>query len=166
MSGRPKGTSLDASSPSVEATDAVEIDERGRFSIPSWIAESVPWISSARAADVRCFSLMKLENQGVIRFLSWEEHSGLILARRRELVDRNDRHGVRLLEQRYQRLLIPKDLRPVVGDAGRAHLELAPTSTQFVYLVYENLEISLINGRVLASQLAIADIEGVFENLP
>lgn len=140
-----RGSELDPDSRGVVAQDVSDIDSRGRVRIPTRLVSAVSWCRNPTSASV---ALAVYDEPGRIMLLSWEEESAPVLARRRELIEKaKDSHtaldGLRVLEDRYKRLIVPKDFRPTLGAEALMHLDLPIGAESRVYIlrVLETLEI-------------------------
>jgi hypothetical protein len=124
--------------------EIAEIDDRSRIVLPARLLEGLDWFSDADVVD----SLAILTEPGVIRLASGVRYADAIQARRDELAlaQRND--DLRLLEDRYRPLQIPKR-RPTLGESFMTHLGLTfgePTKV-YVWRVADYLEILSVGAR-------------------
>ena len=124
--------------------EIAEIDDRSRIVLPARLLEGLDWFSDAEVVD----SLAILTEPGVIQLASWVRYADAIQARRDELAlaQRND--DLRLLEDRYRPLPIPKR-RPTLGESFMTHLGLifGQATKVYVWRVADRVEILTINAR-------------------
>ena len=98
--------------------------------------------------------------------MCWVANSPKVLSRRAEAIREGDFETVILLEYRYRRLTIPKDLRPTIGLAGIAHLGFRPGDGVPVYIVLARDEVSLVSQEYRDRQMDEAEASGSFAGLP
>lgn len=122
-----------------------DIDHRGRIRVPSRMARLLSWLPSSGAP---VDALAVFDEPGHIILLSWKERSPPVLTRRKKLIQDAQEspealEGLRLLEDRYKRIPIPRDLRPTLSIEALMHLELPVATTTHVYIVrvFDALEI-------------------------
>ncbi|WP_439401838.1 hypothetical protein ACNJYA_00640 [Bradyrhizobium sp. DASA03068] len=100
------------------------IESRGRLNIlPRWRSK-VSWLRSA-SEDVE--ALMIFSEPGLISIRDWNTHSPSILSRIEELSassGEDSLEALRLIHDRYQKLVIPFKERPTLCDEALAHLEI------------------------------------------
>ncbi len=122
---RPSGLPLVGGASAAVTQEVAEIDERGRVHLlPRW-AERVDWLPLAAKDDVE--ALMVFLEPGRLSLRCWEIDGPRIMARYEEFAGDPDESGLevlRLIQDRYGRLLIRKDRRPYLGDAALKHLGL------------------------------------------
>jgi bifunctional DNA-binding transcriptional regulator/antitoxin component of YhaV-PrlF toxin-antitoxin module len=125
----PRGASglpLDPAGPSPVAQDVVEVDERGRITLPASVLSATGWLAKREKADV----LMRFDELGRIVLLSWEASGQAVLAKRRELLedalegDTAALDDLLMLEDRYHRARLARDHRVSLGVQGLLHLGL------------------------------------------
>lgn len=106
--------------------EVAEVDTYSRFNLlPRWTSH-IPWMNEIKQNDFEV--LMVLSEPGKIKLLSWEP-DGPRLVRLYSDLSQNDSseetlETLRLVQDRYGRLLIDKEHRPYLGDAALAHLGL------------------------------------------
>jgi hypothetical protein len=162
---RPTGAALDPEHDCPAGEDISAVDSRGRLSLPEWIVASVSW--SPKPTRKESFDVLAVcSERGLMRLISWNTNSPQVLARRTEFIKRGDLEAVALLEHRYRRLPIPKDLRPTIGLTGTVHLGLPPSGRAAVYVVLASDQILLTSQEYRDRQMADADASGLFANLP
>lgn len=131
-------SALDPDHPAPLAQQVVEIDQRGRLRIPASFVEATSWLSAKGALGE---ALMVLDEPGRIVLLPWETEGARVVKRRLELIelaehDDGAAEDLRLLEDRYKRLQIPKkDLRLTLTDEIMAHLGIMPTKAKAIAYV-------------------------------
>jgi len=125
--------------------DVAEIDQRGRLQIPSRLISSITWLKKRETSSD---ALVILDEPGRIRLLSWENESTPILTRRKQLIENSGEsseavEALRLLEDRYKHLIIPKDSRPTLSKEITMHLGIPDDAKAQIYIVrvFEALEI-------------------------
>ena len=105
--------------------EVAEIDGRGRLHLlPRW-AKRVEWLPLPAADDV--MALMVFLEPRRLSLLRWDVDGPRILARYEEIAknpDDADLEVLRLIQDRYNRLLIRRDRRPYLGDTALQHLGL------------------------------------------
>lgn len=145
MSARKRiGFGLDPDLPGPVEQAVADIDRRGRLRIPSRLAAGMDWLGAA-AASVDALAV--LDEPGRIILLSWKERSAELLAKRRALIEEAPEvdalQALRLLENRYKRINIPKELRPTLGPETLIHLDLPIGVESHVYVtrVLDALEV-------------------------
>ena len=166
MAGRPSGLSLVPDSDIDVGEDVAILDSRGRFLIPSRIASSVAWLPGLQKNKDRCYALAVCAERGAIRLLHWEDHAESVLQRRKALVEMGDLDSILLLEYRYRRFQIPKDLRLTIGASGAAHLGVDPETSVSMYVSFKSNSISIITQAYRDKELADADAKALFIDLP
>lgn len=125
--------SLDPSTPTPIRQQVAEVDPRGRLHIPSAFAKSVDWL--APGSEI----LAVLDEPGRLTLLSWKDEGAPILARQHELLEMADTDEeandlLLLIEDRYQRIIIPRDRRPTLYDHILLHLGILNDLPVHVYL--------------------------------
>jgi hypothetical protein len=119
---RPSGLPIVENGPVTVAVTHVE--KRGRINIlPRW-REKVGWLSTA---DTDVTALMTFSEPGLISITDWTIDGPRIQERFAEIwnsADADALQALRLILDRYQRLIIPARERPSLGDAALAHLGL------------------------------------------
>jgi hypothetical protein len=121
---RPSGLSIIADASATVTVSVAHVEMRGRLNIlPRW-RNRVEWLKS-RATDV--LALMVLAEPGLISIRDWEPDGPRIQQRFAEIAASSDADApaaLFLIQNRYQRLIIPAKDRPSLGDAALAHLGL------------------------------------------
>jgi hypothetical protein len=116
---------LDPSGPGPISHYVVALDERGRIRLPVSVVSSVSWLTKPGDGTT---ALMVLEVPGRLSLQSWEQFGEAVLARRRELLREAEQGNVAAeedllwLEDRYRRVLLPKERRLTLTAAGLLHL--------------------------------------------
>ena len=165
MAGRPSGTALVPDSTPEIGEEVCTVDTRGRLLIPSWIANGVAWLGGSPKRTTHS-ALAVCSSRGAIRLLEWDSNAESVLQRRKDLLERHDLDSVLLLEYRYRRILIPKDLRISLGAPGTAHLGLDPESAASVYVGFKGDCVSIITQAFRDREIADAEGGGLFAELP
>ena len=129
--GRPRGLDLDPAMAAPVGQEVVTIDDRGRIRIPGWLVADLDWFNFTQGAER--YVLGVFEEPERIELRSWAQGSPAVLDFRAKLLQAGNYPAIRLLEDRYRRIEIPKDLRPTLGDGARAHLRLGPDQNSYVY---------------------------------
>jgi hypothetical protein len=133
---RPSGIPVVDDAAATVTVTVAEIEKRGRLNIlPRW-RRRVAWIDASGASDIQ--ALMIFSEPGLICIRSWEPTGPAIEQRFAELSESPDSEALealRLIQHRYQRLIIPARERPSLGDAALAHLGL-PIHREQKSLVY------------------------------
>lgn len=140
-------------------------DERGRVRIPSDLADRVPWLRSRKAAIP---SLLILEDHGHARLLCWDTYSHSVLARREKLIEDAESDSeallaLQVLEDRYQRLSIPLDLRPTLSNEILLHFGIIDPFDKPIYVsrVLDTIELlseEYRNSRLIRSSELLKDL--------
>lgn len=134
--GKIPGKPLDPNNIGPIRMDMAEIDSRGRIIIPRHIGENIEWFVSG---DSQVEALIVLNEPGMLTFYNWDAEGQKILDKRLDLIkevdaDPNALEALRLLEDRYKRISIPKDLRPTLGLMIIQHLGLSRGTGNVVYV--------------------------------
>lgn len=120
--GRPSGIPLVSDKDSRVCVGVAHVEGRGRLNIlPRWRSK-VSWL---RSAGEFVEALMIFSEPGLISLRDWGLHSSSILERIGELSSSSDEdslEALRLIHDRYQKLVIPSKDRPTLGDEAVAHL--------------------------------------------
>jgi hypothetical protein len=122
------------------------LEIRGRLNLlPRW-RKRVAWLATGNNADVQ--ALMVFAEPGLISIKEWEPDGPRIQQRAAELANSEDidaLEALRLIQVRYQRLIIPSKERPSLGHGAVAHLgfaiERGLKSTVYVCLFSDRIEI-------------------------
>jgi len=157
--GRQADTRLDAQYPLGQ--EVIAVDPRGRIRIPTGLTGGIGWLDSRGTAG--CLALCVMDAPGTISLLSWEGESPAVVARRRQLETEGDHESVRLLDDRYRRLLIPKDLRLTLSLSHLVHLGLPPNATSAIYVFRMSQGLELVapskrDEQLLAAQADFLDL--------
>ncbi len=122
---RPSGVPIVEDDSAGMIVSLAHVEIRGRVNIlPRW-RKKVVWLASVNKADTQ--ALMVFEEPGLISIRAWEPDGPRIQQRFAELSASSDAdapQALRLIQDRYQRLVIPAQDRPSLGDAALAHLGL------------------------------------------
>lgn len=122
---RPSGHPIVDDAAAAVTVDIAEIEKRGRLNIlPRW-RKRVVWINAVGEADVD--ALMIFVEPGLISIDRWEPAGPEIQQRFTDLSNSSDPEApqaLRLIQDRYQRLVIPRRERPSLGAYALAHLGL------------------------------------------
>jgi hypothetical protein len=164
---RPSGVPIISAENAVVFQETADIDRRGRLRLlPRWIVH-IDWIPITAKEDVS--ALMILDQPGRISLRNWEVLGPQIEGRYEEIAGKSeDDHNfeaLRLIQDRYQRLIIPKDRRPYLGKNAIAHLGLQVshenTSTVYVAIFPGRLDVlspSYRNEKLRTGDERIADL--------
>lgn len=143
---RPSGRPLVPDAEALVSQEIAEVDGRGRIHIlPRWTKRTI-WPPFSPSADFEV--LLVLKEPGRLRMIPWEPVGPQILARFRaleEMEDGPDLEALRLLQDRYVRMAIPRERRPYLGSAALQHLGLptrrgSPTNV-YVVVMRERIDI-------------------------
>lgn len=122
---RPSGLPIIEDGASPLTTAVAVIEKRGRLNIlPRW-RNRVSWLAATQGHDVE--ALMIFPEAGLISIHSWDPEGPKIKERFAELLNSTDpeaKEALRIILDRYQRLIIPMKDRPSLGDGALAHLGL------------------------------------------
>ena len=122
---RPSGLPIIDDASAAVTVSVAHIEMRGRLNIlPRW-RKRVQWLLDAEGNDV--LALMVFAEPGLISMRAWAPDGPRIQERFAEVASSRDAEApqaLRLIQDRYQRLLIPTNDRPSLGDAALAHLGL------------------------------------------
>lgn len=164
---RPSGLSVIPASSVIVSQEIIEIDERGRFNLLQRWTEQINWINSIPEAGIQ--TLMVFSEPGRISILDWETNGQKIIDRYQELAgsqDENSLELLRLIQDRYQKLIIRRDRRPYLGDAALHHLGLPISriekSTLYIAIYPDKLD--LIGSAYRNQMLLSGHVE--LDNLP
>ena len=152
---------LDPEAPGLVGQDITTLDIRGRLRIPWQLAKPIDWLEPTKKS---CYALAIFEDPGRIMLCSWEKESPAVLEKRRDLLRRDAYADLRLLEDRYRRVLIPRDLRPTLGAGAVMHLGLRLDVERRVYVVRMANVLEILAPSYRDKQLALAST--VFSGLP
>ena len=113
------------------------VRDRGRMQIPPHLVKGVAWLTSRQEPAE---ALAVFRDAGRISLHSWLKESPPILQRRDELIaDAADNpealHALEAVDDKYHRLVIPKDLRFTLTDEVVLHLGLSLEKDDTVYVV-------------------------------
>ncbi len=123
---RPSGSPILEGESATVSQEIAEIDERGRIHFLQRWTKKISWLHDLSSIEKETLAI--LIEPGRVSFRDWEPEGPRIIERYKELEGDTDNFEVlRLLQDRYQRLIISKDRRPYLGDAILTHLGL-PTS--------------------------------------
>lgn len=105
--------------------EIAHIDSRRRLLLaPRW-AERIEWLPLPANAEVQ--ALIVMPEPGRVSIRDWPVDGPRILERYQQYADNPDEAGLenlRMIQDRYNRLVIPIDRRPHLGDAALLHLGL------------------------------------------
>jgi hypothetical protein len=122
---RPSGLPVVEDASAAVTVSVAHVEMRGRLNIlPRW-RKRVVWLMSTDKSEV--LALMVFVEPGLISIRAWEPDGPRIQQRFAELSASSDAEApeaLRLIQDRYQRLVIPAKDRPSLGDAALAHLGL------------------------------------------
>ncbi len=146
--------------------EVTELDRRARLHIlPRW-ASRVDWLPVPAKNDVD--ALIVFVEPGLVSLRAWKVDGPRIEQRYREIAKETDAsalEALRLIEDRYRRLTIPKERRPYLGDAVLAHLGLpiARGNKSTVYAAVFQDRIDLLapayrNAMLVAGHASIDDL--------
>jgi len=144
---RPSGILIIPDSEALIIQEVAEIEERGRLNIlPRW-AKKAGWlpVTGAKASE----ALMIFIEPGLLSIRSWEPDGPRIFETYKQVAQEEepDLEALRLIQDRYGKLSIPKDRRPYLGDAALQHLGLPTTRTarSNIYVVVSLGRIDLLS---------------------
>ena len=164
---RPSGLPIIPDAEALITQEVAEIDERGRLHlVPRWSIRAAWLPTPLRTAED---ALMIFVEPGYLSLRSWEPDGPRIVARYNELARLGaeaPREVLRLIQDRYGKLVVPVDRRPHLGDAALQHLGL-PTKRgvkSSIYVVISSGQIDLL----APSYRNAKNIEGhtLLEDLP
>jgi hypothetical protein len=122
---RPSGLPLVPDSDALVTQEIAEIDGKGRFHLlPRW-TKRTNWPPFPAAGNFE--ALMVLTEPGRLSLMPWEPEGSRAMERYRQLSaseDGPDLEALRILQDRYRRLVVPNERRPYLGDAALQHLGL------------------------------------------
>jgi hypothetical protein len=164
---RPSGLPIVEDASAAVTVNVAHVEMRGRLNIlPRW-RKRIVWLMSVEEADI--LALMVFVEPGLISIRAWEPDGPRILQRFAELLTSTDAdapQALRLIQDRYQRLVIPAKDRPSLGDAALAHLGLRVERGQksVIYVCVSSDKIELMSPAYRESKLT----EGhpLIEDLP
>jgi hypothetical protein len=142
---RPSGSSVVPDDGASVVQEVAAIDPRGRFTIlPRWLVR-VEWLAGATEIE----ALLELSEPGRVKLKPLETAGPMIVQMHADLVaqlpDADAREALRLLQDRFRKLPIPKDRRPHLGDAALAHLGLSlsrkESKTVYVAVFTDSIDI-------------------------
>lgn len=122
---RPSGLPIIEEVSAAVMVSVAHVEMRGRLNIlPRW-RKKVAWLASAEGAEV--LALMVFAEPGLISIGPWEPNGPRIQQKYAEIASSDDAEAaqaLRLIQDRYHRLMIPAKERSSLGDAALAHLGL------------------------------------------
>lgn len=121
---RPSGLSIINDGESSVIVAVATVEKRGRLNIlPRW-RQRIPWLAGSDAVE----ALMTFNEPGLITISDMKKDGPRIQERFKELSKLEDAdalQALRLIQDRFQRLMIAAKDRPSLGDAALAHLGLS-----------------------------------------
>jgi hypothetical protein len=143
---RPSGVPIVENELAAVTVDVAHIETRGRLNfLPRW-RKKVDWLSTATETDTQ--SLMIFAEPGLISIRAWEPDGPRIQARFAELSTSGDteaQQALRLIQNRYERLVIPARERASLGHSAVVHLgfglERALKSVVYVCVYSDRIEV-------------------------
>jgi hypothetical protein len=163
---RPSGLPIIPDDEASVITDTAAIDGRGRVNlVPRWRSR-VGWLAEARA-DTE--ALMIFAAPGHISIRDYEGRGTAIIERYRQVASGSDPDKVealRLIQDRYQRLIIPSHERASLGTAALLHLGLLTEATEksMVHVSVSEDAIDLLSPACRAARLLAG--HALLEGLP
>jgi hypothetical protein len=133
-----------------------EVDGRGRLNIlPRW-RKRISWLAPVGDSDVE--TLMIFAEPGLIALMDWRIEGPRTQDRFKEISNSTDVEAIealRLIQDRYHRLLIPARERPSLGVAALAHLGMRVERGQksIVYVCVHSNRIELMSPAYRDSKL-------------
>jgi hypothetical protein len=122
---RPSGLHIIDDSIAAVTVEVAHVEMRGRLNIlPRW-RQRVAWLTSAGESNVD--ALMIFVEPGFISIEDWKKDGLRIQQRFADIAvstDADSFRALRLIQDRYQRLVIPARDRPTLGDGALSHLGL------------------------------------------
>ncbi len=162
MAGRPQGLKLDPGSAHAAHQEPIQLCGRDRLGLPLEIANSVPWLAMRATTEV--FALAVLVEPGLMTLLSWQEHGTAVVKERQRLIESGDSESLRLLDDRYRRVQIPKDARITLTLSHILHLGLPTDLNAHVYAALVGETVQILSTEYRDQQLSRA--RALFAHLP
>ncbi len=164
--GRPRGWELDPKNRNPAAQQIVEFDERDRIRLPAQFLECIPWLQGIEGSRDALLILNGL-NEGAI--VDWVENSQAILETRVALLENFNEvetaaDDLRLLEDRYFRVKVSKDLRVTFPDEAIFHFGLHTESRRILYTFADSHGIRFL-AKIRRVELG-KEFQKVFPDLP
>lgn len=125
---RPSSTPLIDGSQTSIFQEVASIDQRGRLHFPPRWTNRIDWLRrcSSEATEV----LIVLREPGMVSLLSWQANAEQILKRYEAIAgddqDTEKENLLRLIVDRYGKLIVTPERRPHLGDPAILHLGLSP----------------------------------------
>jgi hypothetical protein len=147
---RPSGLPIVADEQAKVIVAVAYVEERGRLNIlPRW-RRKVEWLRSAGTKSVE--ALMIFSEPGLISLRSWDSSAPAVVQKIEELSKSSDEdslEAIRLIQDRYQKLIIPAKDRPTLGDEALAHLgvDLVTTNKFLIYVCTSGDRIDLMSSQ-------------------
>jgi hypothetical protein len=133
---RPSGLPIVSDSSALVTQEVAEIDKRGRLHVlPRW-ARRIAWLQLPAEQEIH--ALFVFSEPGRLSLCRWDLDGPEILARYEEISrnpDDSELEVLRLIQDRYNRVVIGKESRVYLGDAALAHLGL-PIARGIKSIVY------------------------------
>jgi len=141
---RPSGLPVIADDKAAVIVAVASIEARGRLNFaPRW-RERIPWLAGNGPFE----ALMTFNEAGLITISEWKKDGARIQQRFEELSKSEDvdaPQALRLIQDRFQRLIIPAKDRPSLGDGALAHLGLSTERNQrftiYVCIYFDRIEL-------------------------
>jgi len=162
MAGRPQGLKLDPNSAHAAHQEPIQLCGRDRLGLPLEIVNSVPWLAMRATTEV--FALAILGEAGLMTLFSWQEHGAAVVKERQRLIDSEDFDSLRLLDDRYRRVQIPKDARITLTLSHILHLGLPTDLDAHLYVALVGEAIQILSSEYRDQQLSRA--RALFPSLP
>ncbi len=126
---RPSGLPVVPEDKAAVIVSVASVEKRGRLNIaPRW-RERIPWLAGSGPFE----ALMTFDEPGLITISEWKRDGPRIQHRFEELSRSEDAdalQAMRLVQDRFQRLIIPAKDRPSLGDGALVHLGLTTEKNQ------------------------------------
>ena len=162
---RPSGIPIVRVEEAPVSQEVAQIDSRGRLNLlPRW-TKRIDWMPNE---PVELLALMVFQEPGLITICSWEGEGQRVEQRYKELALQEDAialDALRLIQDRYQKLIVPPQRRCSLGQAALAHLGFPapPGKEQTLYVAVYSTKIDLLspscrNRKLLAGNPLLDDL--------
>ena len=163
---RPSGFPLVSDDRAPILQELARLDGRGRIHVlPRW-SSRLTWLPAPAVTEV--IALLEMPEPGILSLKPWEPNGTSVMAKWAVLHGSEDETPLevfRLMQDRYQRLAIPVDRRPYLGDLALQHLglptERGATSNVYVAVGGDRIDVfspSYRNTKLLEGHILLDDL--------
>lgn len=161
--GRPPRWILDLETVGPVVQEAVRVDERGRFTVPTRVRSHVAWLDTEKARE----GLAILVEPGRMKVIA-SDAGEIVISRMKDLSDQSEGDAetteeYRLVLETYERLRVDADGRTHLSPNALAHLWPSEAVQEFLYVLgYRNrLEIWSTSFRLRRREAGLEGLSGL-----